>query len=315
MSSSPRILVLGYNAWDVNLAVTNFPRRDTKCEVERIRFGGGGPAATAAVGLARLGAQVRLVTQLGDDLPGCLQRDELASAGVDLSLSRVVAGHETPRAVILVHPDGGERTIFWCRGDLPALAPEQVNPAWLDGTDMLYTDGHETGAAVVLAAEARQRGLPVVLDAGSVREGSAGLVAVVTDAISAEGFAAELTGCERPDEALRALRQRGPERVAMTCGARGVLALVGASLVHIPAFAVPVVDTTGAGDAFHAGYAFARATGREFVESLDYGSAVAALKCCDWGGRGGLPTCSEVDNLLRSGVRLPVPEEFISLLA
>ena len=152
------------------------------------------------------------------------------------------------------------------------------------------------------------------MDAGSVREGSAALVAVVTDAISSEDFAPALTGCARPDEALRALHGLGPERVAMTFGRRGVLALIGAAIHHVPSFAVPVVDTTGAGDAFHAGYAFARATGRGFRESLTYGSAVAALKCRDWGGRRGLPEHSEVAALLQTGATVPISPEFCPLL-
>jgi len=314
LSRKPDILLLGYNAWDVNLAVAAWPTRDTKCEVECIRYGGGGPGATAAAALARLGAQVRLVTQLGDDLPAKLQRRELTQAGVDLSLSREMTGHETAKAVILVHPDSGERTIFWSRGDLPELQASAVDPAWLAGADLFYTDGHETAAACVLAIEARRRGLPVVMDAGSVREGSAALVATVTDAISSQEFAPTLTGCSRPDEALRGLQARGPQRVAMTCGAGGVLALTEGKICHVPAFDVPVVDTTGAGDAFHAGYAFARVSGQEFLASLAFGSAVAALKCGGWGGRSALPTVAAVAELLRDGARHSVPSEFEPLL-
>ncbi len=314
MATPPRILVLGYNAWDVNLPVKQFPRQDAKYEVDCIRFGGGGPGASAAIAMVRLGANVQLVTQLGDDVPARLQYEELVSAGVDVSLSRVVEGYESPKAVILVHPEHGERTIFWSRGDLPSLAATEVDTAWLADRDMVYTDGHETAAAAVLAAAARERGLPVVMDCGSVREGTEELVSQVTDAISSAGFAPELTGCRRPDEALRELRRRGPERVAMTCGADGVLALVGDQIRHIPAFAVPVVDTTGAGDAFHAGYAYARVTNQGFLESLAFGSAVAALKCQDWGGRRALPDLATVQKFLRSGTRRPVPEHFKPLL-
>lgn len=314
MALKPEILLLGYNAWDVNLAVAPWPARDSKCEVERIRYGGGGPGATAAVALARLGAHVRLVTQLGDDLPAQLQREELTRAGVDLSLSRHLSGHETAKAVIVVHPDSGERTIFWSRGDLPVLAAGAVDPAWLDGADLFYTDGHETEAACVLATEARRRDLPVVMDAGSVREGSAALVATVTDAISSREFAPTLTRCPRFNEALRALQALGPRRVAMTCGPRGVLALAAGKVCHVPAFDVPVVDTTGAGDAFHAGYALARLSGRDFLASLEYGSAVAALKCGGWGGRSALPTAGAVADLLRDGARHGLPGEFEPLL-
>lgn len=314
MTAQPRILVLGYNAWDVRLPVAEIPARDTKCEVARIGSGGGGPGANAAVALARLGAGVRLVTQLGDDLPGEMQRRELSAAGVDLSLSQTVSGHESPKAVILVRPDSGERTIFWTRGDLPLLTADQIRTDWLEDTDLFYTDGHENRAALVLAKEARRRGLPTVLDAGTVRAGAAELLAVVSDAISSEGFAPALTGCERPDDALRRLRDRGPQQVAMTFGVHGVLALVGDAIRHVPAFEVTVTDTTGAGDAFHAGYAYARSTGRGFLASLEFGSATAALKCRAWGGRQGLPSLRAVSDLLRDGARRPPPFAFGALL-
>ncbi len=315
MPQSPHILVLGYNAWDVNLPVESFPRQDAKCEVSDIQLCGGGPGATASVAMSRLGAHVRLISQFGDDLPSRTQWAELQAEKVDLSLSPVAAGYESAKAVILVHPDHGERTIFWSRGNLPPLEPATMEVHWLEGVDLFYTDGHDAAAAVVLAREAKRRGVPVVMDAGSVREGSAALVEQVTEAISSEGFAPALSGCDHPVDALRDLQQRGPERVAMTFGRRGVLALMGDAVVHVPAFNVNVVDTTGAGDAFHAGYAFARASGQKFLPSLRYGSAVAALKCRERGGRQGLPTVPQVVELLQSGVLHEVPTEFLSFLA
>lgn len=304
----PRFLVLGYNAWDVSLPATEMPAPDRKYEVPEIRSGGGGPGATAAVALSRLGGRVSLVTVMGDDPPSRWQRRELTAAGVDLTASVVVPGAASPRAVIMVSGDTGERCIFWSRGSLPHLPAGQVQTSWLDGRDLFYTDGHDTAAATILAREAGRRDIPVVMDAGTVREGSAGLVAAATDVISSEVFAPDLTGMRDPTAALRALRERGPRKVGMTFGAGGVLALDDDGLVHVPAFAVPVIDTTGAGDAFHAGYAFARATGRTFVDCLHFGSAVAALKCTAWGGREGLPELKAVEDLLRHGTRLPLPD-------
>ena len=147
--------------------------------------------------------------------------------------------------------------------------------------------------------------MPVVMDAGSVREGSAELVAACTDVVSSRKFAPELTGCSDPVAALRAMRAMGPQRVAMTFGGDGVLGLENNLPLPVPAFAVPVRDTTGAGDAFHAGYAFARSQGLNFRTCLDWGSAVAGLKCRDWGGRRGLPQLGEVLDLLEIGSRKP----------
>lgn len=297
------ILVLGYNAFDVVVPAPDRLEADGKHEVADIVPGGGGPAATAAVALARLGAGVRLVTPLSDDLWGLRQRQELLDAGVDVSFCPSRPGHRSPLSVILVDPAAGTRTILWSRGSLPPLSPAEIDPAWLDGCRLLFLDSHEIAAAAALAGEARRRGLPVVLDGGTARPGAAALAALCTDVVSSRIFAPALTGCAEPAAALRALARLGPARVAMTFGAAGCLALEAGRIVHVPAFEVPVLDTTGAGDVFHAGYAFALLRGRPWLEALAYGAAAAALKCRDWGGRRGLPVAAEVEALLAHGRR------------
>ena len=302
-SMRPRVLVVGYNAFDITVPVRDFPLPDQKCEVSRMITGGGGPGATAALALAKLGAKVKLMTPLADDLFGQLQRRELLAGGVDLSLSPTLRGHQSPQAVILVDKERSHRTIFWTRGDIPHLSVPLVGRDALEGIDLLYTDGHEAEVSIHLARLAAVRGLPVVMDAGSVRDRSGELVACCTDVVSSRGFAPALTGLPGPLDALHALRNRGPSRVAMTFGSAGAIGLEGDLTCAVPSFCVPVTDTTGAGDAFHAGYAFARALGEDVRRCLEWGSAVAGLKCRDWGGRRGLPDLPEVLHLLDVGIR------------
>lgn len=296
----PSLLVVGYNAWDILAPLPAPLPRDAKLETPGLTMGGGGPAATAAVALARLGARVRLVTPLADDLAGRWQRRELTAAGVDLTRSPTRRGAASPLAVSLIEA-GGSRTILWRRGGIVPLAAAEVAAAWLDGMDVLLCDSHEPVAAAVLARAARERGIPVVLDGGSVRPGMSELVALCDDVIASAAFAPALTGEADPGDALRALARRGPARVAVTCGPAGCLRLAEGRVAHRPAFAVPVVDTTGAGDAFHAGYAFARALGGAFDLCLAWGAAVAGLACRGLGGRAGLPCRAEVEALLRDG--------------
>jgi ribokinase len=305
MSGHPRVLVVGYNACDITVALPRLPDPDTKLEVPPILLGGGGPAATAAVALARLGADVRLLTPLTDDEAGRLQRRELVAAGVDIAPCPVIAGAESAKAVILVHPPDGARTILWSRGALPNLPSPAEPERLLEGRDLLYLDGHEPTASLALARVARERGLPVIMDAGTLRAGSRELVPLCTDVVSSAVFAPAFAGCGDLPTALRALRAAGPERVALTLGAAGVMYLAGQAIATLPAFAVEAVDTTGAGDAFHAGYAYARGRGDGFVAALRFGAAVAALKCRDWGGRRGLPTLAETEALLASGRTRP----------
>jgi sulfofructose kinase len=317
-ANRPRILVVGYNAYDVTVPVAGGTApaagiADTKIRTDGMLTGGGGPGATAAVALARLGAAVSLATVFAGDELGEAHARDLERAGVSLDHAVRGARGRSPLAVILVDPAAEARTIYWTRGPLPHLASDAVPPAALDHCDMLYVDGHEPEASLRLAAEARRRGLPVVMDAGSVREGTAELVRLCTDVIGARGFARELTGRDDPLEALRALREMGPERVGTTFGHGGVLGLDGDGAKVAPAIAVAVLDTTGAGDAFHAGYAFARASGRCFAASLGLGCAVAALKCTGWGGRRTLPGLAAADRLAAGGQLRPVAPEIAHL--
>ncbi len=305
-----RILVIGYNAFDVLMPFPGMPKADSKHAVESIHMGGGGPGATAAVALSKLGAEVTLITPLCSDIPGQIQESELLQAGVNLAWSPRHPEGTSPKAIILFDHIKEERIIFWSRGTLPNIDPTAVSVDWLDEMDMLYTDGHETAAAFKLAREARDRKLPVVMDAGSVREGSADLVSVCSDVISSSGFAPSLTDQPNLKDALEALALLGPRRVALTLGAEGFLAFTNGRWTRIKAFDVPVLDTTGAGDVFHAGYAFALGMGKEYLEALDFGNAMAALKCRGWGGRSSLPTLEEVNQLLEHGQRKDVPSSW-----
>jgi len=298
-----RIVVVGYSAWDLVFPLAETPPPDSKTEVAPMVSCGGGPAANAAAALRRLGADVRFVSMLSDDAFGRAQLEALATVGVDVSRTRTASGSRSPLAVIRVDPSTGDRRIYWERGDLPRLEPADVSADWLDDADLLFCDAHEAPAAAVLAEAARHRGLPVVMDAGSVRPGVPALVDLCTDVIGATGFAGALTGADGHLEALRRLRERGPDRVGTTFGRDGVLGLDGNGFRLVPAFDVTAVDTTGAGDAFHAGYAWARAGGGDFASCLGAGAAVGALSCRDYGGRAGLPDAAETAAFLEKGAR------------
>lgn len=296
-----RALVVGYHAWDVLLPLGEWPAPDAKYETPGLTASGGGPAATAAVALCRLGDAARFAAVLADDAAGRAQRAELLAAGVDLGPCRVDSGAREPLAVSVIDPLNAERRIFWSRGALPTLDATEADPAWLDGCDLLYLDGHEPAAGAVLASEARRRGLPVVLDAGTLRPGVAELLPDCTDVICTPGFLRGATGTDDPGIGLPRLRGLGPERVGVTLGARGCVGWWRDRLLPVPAFRVAAVDTTGAGDAFHAGYAHALGAGAELPEALRIGCAVAALACTALGGRAGLPDRAALDRLLAAG--------------
>lgn len=298
-----RALVVGYHAWDVLLPLAEWPGPDAKYEAPGLQACGGGPAATAAVALCRLGDTVRFAAVLADDAAGRAQRDELTDAGVDLGPCRIDPSAREPLAVSVIDPATAQRRIFWSRRGLPRLSAAEADPSWLDGCDLLYLDGHEPAAGAVLAAAARRRGLPVVLDAGTLRPGVDALLADCSDVICTPQFLRAAVGTDDPAAGLPRLLALGPARVGVTLGADGCVGWREGGLLRIPAFPVAAVDTTGAGDAFHAGYAHALGAGAGFPAALRTGCAVAALACTAPGGRAGLPDRRALTALLAGADR------------
>jgi sulfofructose kinase len=251
---------------------------------------GGGPAANAAVAAARLGARAAFVGAVGDDALGLEQIEELAREGVDVSGVERVAGTPSFLSFILVDPADGARTIFSAPADRPLLT--SASGALAHGADLLLADGWGGPVQEAIAADARARGIPLLLDAGSSRPEVLDLVKLAEVVIASEAFAEEWLGPSDPAEAVRRLLDEGVVLAAVTRGARGVIAGArGADeLFEVGALPAEAVDTTGAGDAFHGGAAFGLASGQGWEASLRLGAFVAARKCEVVGARAGLPT-------------------------
>ncbi|MCA9753209.1 MAG: hypothetical protein KC591_13540 [Gemmatimonadetes bacterium] len=162
--------------------------------------------------------------------------------------------------------------------------------------------GPSQGATV---AAARAAGIPVMLDAGSVRDDVLALLDQSDVVIGSEPFARELTGADDPRAALRLLLERGARMAAVTRGERGVVAATAGGVFEVPAHPVRAVDTTGAGDAFHGGAAWALAAGHDFETALRIGAVVAALKCRTPGARAGLPGREAVETALGASLTPP----------
>ncbi len=260
---------------------------------------GGGPAANAAVALSRLGVETWFAGAVGTDGLASDQRDALAREGVDVSGVHAVAGASSFVSFILVDEKGGCRTIISDPDERPRLPSDSVrlpDPP----PHLILVDGWAGPAQIEVARRAREIGVPLLLDAGSCRPEILELIPECEVVIGSEPFADAYAGPGRPEEAIEKLIAAGPRLAAITRGDRGAVA--GASdasgTFPVPAFPVEAVDTTGAGDAFHAGAARALLAGAAWEDSLRYGAAVAALKCRHPGARDGLPVAAEVERRL-----------------
>ncbi|VVM06016.1 partial ribokinase, partial [Methylacidimicrobium cyclopophantes] len=261
----------------------------------------GGPAANAAVAVRRLGGSSAFFGYLGRDIFGERHAQELVEEGVEISL--LVRGDApTPLAVSLVKPDGS-RTVVNYSGATPKL-PADVADRPLPSARAMLFDGHEPEISLRLACEARQRGIPTVLDAGSLHAGTESLSGIVDYLVASERYAVQTTGSIDPEEALRRLAAIH-RCVVITLGERGLVWSEKEVRGRLGAYPIRCVDSTGAGDAFHGAFALGVARGMAWNALLRFGSAAGAIACTRLGARQGLPRAEEVAPLLQNGYSSP----------
>ncbi|MGA2026586.1 MAG: PfkB family carbohydrate kinase [Syntrophobacteraceae bacterium] len=303
------VLCVGLASYDFVYSVERHPEADEKCFSTGLLTGGGGPAANAAVSVARLGGIAAFAGYLGRDVFGSMHFEELLREGVITSL--VVRGsHPTPLSTIIVKPDG-KRSVVTHKGSTPALEPDQVYFTAVRPRAILF-DGHQPAISVPLAKKARKQNIPTILDAGSVHQGTLELAPLCGYLAASEKFARDLSGSKDPARALGFLARIAPVAVITLGGAGLVWAArrrsrdarsntsAGAEQEggSIEAFAVDAVDTTGAGDIFHGAFALRIARGEDLLRALRYASAAAALGCAKMGARAAIPTKAEVESLM-----------------
>jgi sulfofructose kinase len=301
------VVGFGLNSVDLLVVVAEHPRPDSKQRLQQFARLPGGQAATAMVACRRLGWRARYIGSFGDDEHGRLSRASLEEAGVDVSACRVVAGTPNQFAVILVDARHGYRTVLWDRDPKLAMRPEEVPLEAVTAGRVLLVDCHDTAAATVAARHARASGMRTVIDVERVRPGIDELLREIDVIIAAAEFPSSLTGEADLGRALHLMARRYPAAVVCaTLGREGSLAVAGGREIRTPGFSVPVVDTTGAGDVFRAGFIaawLAAGDAAEVEALLAYANAVAALNCRALGARSGIPTAAEVDELLAAEPR------------
>ena len=301
------VVGLGVNSVDLIVVVAQYPVSYSKQRLQRFARLPGGETATALAACARLGWKARYIGRFGADEQGALSRDSLVAEGVDISAARVVAGTANQFAVILVDARTGERTVLWDCDPGLAMDPAGVPRDAVVSGRMLLVDSHETAAATEAAKQARDAGIPTVIDVERVRPGINDLLQHIDAVIAAEEFPAALTGCDELGRALEMMaREFSTPLVCVTLGSAGSLALCHGREIRTPAFAVDCIDSTGAGDVFRGAFAAGclRAPHSPIEEVLSYANAAAALNCRSLGAQGGLPGPEEIEGMLRERARL-----------
>jgi sulfofructose kinase len=296
------VVGVGLNAADTFIPVAHFPERGSKVEFRSAQVLPGGQVATAMIACQQWGLRTRYVGKVGDDSAASLHRAEFAQAGVEAHLL-VAPGCFSQQAFILVD-DSGERTVLWKRDDRLTLRPEELQHDWIVNARALHVDGHDTAAATAAAGWARVAAIPVIADVDDLYPGVETLLKNVDYLITSRDVPGRLMKESDLKKSLPALQKRfGSRLTAATLGEEGVLAWDGTQFHYASAFRVQPVDTTGAGDIFHAGFIYALLQGWPLPRQLDFACAAAALNCTALGARGGIQSIDSIQLLIATGAR------------
>src|SRR6202047_519762 len=299
MINSPRIdlVGVGLNAIDTLIPLPNYPELGSKVEFRSANILPGGQVASAVIACQQWGLCTRYVGKVGEDRFADIHRAEFAKAGVQAHLF-TAQGCASQQAFILVD-DTGERTVLWKRDNHLTLRPEELQQEWIVEARALHVDGHDTAAAIQAATWAKAAGVPVIADLDEVYPGGQGVLGTIDYLIASRDIPGRLTGEANLRAALRALQTRyGCRLTAATLGHAGVIAWDGLQFHYAAAFRVESVDTTGAGDIFHAGFIYGLLQDWPLARQLEFACAAAALNCKAIGARGGIQSVESIENLM-----------------
>jgi sulfofructose kinase len=311
MADSPQVDVVcvGLNATDTLIPLGHFPERGAKVEFRSATVLPGGQVASAMVACQHWGLRTRYIGKVGDDAAASIHAAAFLRTGVEAHLF-TATGCPSQQSFILV--DGsGERTVLWRRDERVTLRPEELRREWIVNARALHVDGHDTAAAVLAAEWARAAGVPVIADLDDLYPGVEALLKSVDYLITSRDIPVRLTNENDLRKSLPAVREKlGCTLAAATLGQDGVLAWDGTQFHYAAAYRVDPVDTTGAGDIFHAGFIYALLRNWPRQKQLNFACAAAALNCAALGARGGIHSVQAIEQLMATGLRHSAAFEF-----
>jgi sugar/nucleoside kinase (ribokinase family) len=264
--------------------VSDIPPGQETALVEQIRMTAAGTAAGTALSFAKLGAAVRTAGAIGTDPAGDVLLSLLSSVGIDIGLVVRKPDVPTSMSVLPIRPNG-ERPSLHLLGANLAYTLEDVDWDAVAAADHLHLGGAELlgpDFAARILKHARENGVTTSVDL--IAPGGMGTFDIIAPAMAYTDYLLPnedqvlgFTGAADLDDGCRRLLDAGAGLLAVTCGADGALVANRDGTQRVPAFAVDVVDTTGCGDAFSAGFVYATSIGRAPGEAAVLGNAVAAL--------------------------------------
>ncbi len=294
---------VGINATDTIIDLPLFPEFNSKLELCSATVLPGGQVASALVACRRWGLSARYVGSVGDDSAAALQSRELERHSIQSHLIRV-ADCASQLSYILVDGRSGERTILWKRDPRLTLLPRHLQRRWIIKSRILLVDGHDAASAAHAARWARAARIPVVADVDNLYPGVEVLLENIDYLFASQEFPSRLLKISGLLASLPVISKRFGCRVAgVTLGRLGALAWDGARFHYCRGYRVAAVDTTGAGDIFHAGVVYGISKRWNIDVTLEFSCAAAALNCTARGARGGIKSLPEIRNFMGTAKR------------
>jgi len=290
-------LGLGIIPLDFLVGINRFPPPGGKIDASALSVKGGGPVPNALTGLSRMGMRTALIAAVGQDLIGQELINEIKKEKIDHRFIIIKKNRQSDSAYGFVEKGSGRRTIALYRKI--KISPREINPAEYPLPRLIHLDGRDLEACRKLARWGKRVGAVISFDIGSMRNDVSPIFPLVDHLIVSDVYAKGFTGKRTARAAIVKLAEHCPGTIVVTEGTRGSMALENGTWYHRKAFRVKNVDTTGAGDAFHAGYLYGLLQNMNISERLRLGAATAALKCTRLGARA-LPKLREINKFLKS---------------
>ena len=300
------VVILGVFVADTTYRADRLPVMGETILGKSFALGPGGKGSNQAVACALAGGDAQFITKLGTDPFAELAFETWKRAGVVPQVTQHDDGY-TGAACIYVGDDSGENAIIVCPGVARTISPEYIDSRaiLIGGADVFITQLEQPINAAVRALEiAKAGGATTILNPAPAARLADEMLALCDFVTPNETEASGLTGLsvttvEEAREAAELLLARGAGAVIITLGEAGALLHGPTQSVHVPAFdAGPVMETTGAGDAFNGGFASALARDVDPVDAVRFGCAAAAISVTRPGTASAMPTRKEIEQLL-----------------
>ena len=284
---------------------------DSKITLNELKQDIGGSAHNAAANLAKLGTRTYILGSVGK---GDYGEEALKNLRVEGVNTKYVTLKEGTTGISLVFLVDGEKTVLTSRGANEFLGEEDLNPAVFEDIDTLILTSLVSPANMLLMKkaifEAKKRGISIIMNPS---------MSMITHRPQELKYAMEnsqviimngkescmITGEKDVESAIKALQNYGAETVIATLDVKGSLVAENDRIFHVPSYKVKVVDTTGGGDSYTAGFVHAKSKGYSTEEAVRFAAAVAALNIITPGASTDLPTEEEVIEFMKTAEYLP----------